>query len=129
MFEQMKTMGALAGLLKNKEKMRALSQEAKERIERVRCEGEAGGGAVRVVASGRMQVESVHLDPALIAGLRHEEGEGGKRMAESLIGDATNDALRKAQQRVQQELRELAQEHDLPDLPGMGGLDNLLGAG
>lgn len=129
MFDQMKQMGALAGLLRNKDKMRAISEEAQGRIGRVRARGESGGGAVRVTVNGRMQVEEVHLDPALVAGLRHEEGEGGKRMAESLITAATNQALVAAQQLVQREIKELAKEHDLPDLPGMGGLDTMLGAG
>lgn len=129
MFDQMKQMGALAGLLRNKDKMRAISEEAQGRIGRVRARGESGGGAVRVTVNGRMQVEEVHLDPALVAGLRHEEGEGGKRMAESLITEATNQALVAAQQLVQREIKELAKEHDLPDLPGMGGLDTMLGAG
>ncbi len=129
MFDQMKQMGALAGLLRNKDKLRAISEEAQERIGKVRARGESGGGAVRVTVNGRMQVEEVHLEPALVAGLRHDEGEGGKRMAESLIAEATNHALIAAQQLVQREIKDLAQEHDLPDLPGMGGLDSMLGAG
>ncbi|GAB4544111.1 MAG: hypothetical protein Tsb0013_00960 [Phycisphaerales bacterium] len=129
MFDQMKQMGALAGLLRNKDKLRAISEEAQQRIAKVRARGEAGGGAVVVVVTGRMQVEEVRLEPALVAGLRHDDGEGGKRMAESLIAEATNNALVAAQQLVQRELKELAQEHDLPDLPGMGGLDSMLGPG
>ena len=129
MFDQMKQMGALAGLLRNKEKLREISEEAQSRIARVRARGESGGGAVVVVVTGRMQVEEVRLEPALVAGLRHDEGEGGKRMAEALIAEATNSALLAAQQLVQREIKELAEEHDLPDLPGMGGLDSMLGPG
>ena len=129
MFDQMKQMGALAGLLRNKEKLREISEEAQSRIARVRARGESGGGAVVVVVTGRLQVEEVRLEPALVAGLRHDEGEGGKRMAEALIAEATNSALLAAQQLVQREIKELAEEHDLPDLPGMGGLDSMLGPG
>lgn len=128
-FDQMKAMGAVAGLLRNKDKLRAISEEAKQRIDEIRVEGEAGAGAVRVTVTGRMIVEEVHLEPALIAGLRHDEGDGGRLMAQSLITDATNDALRKCQAIIQTTLRDLAREHDLPDLPGGAGLDGLLGAG
>lgn len=126
MFDQMKTMGAVAGLLKNKDKLRAISEEAQQRIAAITVDGEAGGGAVRVTVTGKMNIERVHLEPALVAGLRHDETEGGKRMAEALIEEATNNALRACQLRIGEELRALAQEHDLPDIPGMG---QLLGAG
>ncbi|MEM1422857.1 MAG: YbaB/EbfC family nucleoid-associated protein [Planctomycetota bacterium] len=129
MFDQMKQMGALAGLLRNRDKLREISEEAQARISGVRARGESGGGAVVVVVTGRMQVEEVRLEPALVAGLRHDEGEGGKRMAEALIAEATNSALLAAQQLVQREIKALAEEHDLPDLPGMGGLDSMLGPG
>jgi nucleoid-associated protein EbfC len=126
LFEQMKSMGALAGLLRNKEKLQQISEDARARIDAIHVEGEAGSGAVRVRANGRMQIDDVILDPALVAGLGAEEGEGGRNMAQSLIAEATNNALRAAQLRVQTELQELAREHDLPDIPG-GGIGNLLG--
>ncbi len=128
MFDQMKAMGAVAGLLRNKEKLREISEDAQQRIAAIRVEGEAGGGAVRVTVTGKMHVEQVHLEPALIAGLRAdtEGSDAGRRMAETLIADATNEALRACQARIQAEIRSLAAEHDLPDIPGMG---NLLGGG
>ncbi len=126
MFDQMKQMGALAGLLKNKERMQEIGEEAQARIAEVHVEGRAGGGAVRVEMSGKMQVTAVHLEPALIHGLKADETDASQTMAEALIADATNEALQRAQLKIREVLQQLARDYELPDMPGM---DKLLGGG
>lgn len=121
MLDQFKAMGAVAGLLKDKERLREIADAFKAKLERIRVEGESGGGAVRVTVSGQMRVTNVHLDPALIAGLRADEGNG-REMAQTLIEEATNDALAKAQMLVQQEAQRQAEELGLPSIPGMASL-------
>jgi len=121
-FDQFKAMGALAGLMKDKERLKRIGEEFGERLERIEVEGEAGGGAVRVSVSGKMRITDVFLDPALIAGLSVEGG--GREMAQALVLEATNDGLAKAQAMVQEEARRQAQELGLPDVPG---LDRMLG--
>jgi DNA-binding protein YbaB len=74
MFEQMKAMGALAGLMKNRERMAEVADEFKRRVERISASGEAGGGAVLVEVDGKMRVTSVRLDPSLLAGRRRTAG-------------------------------------------------------
>ena len=123
MFEQMKAMGALAGLLKNREKMNEIGTRFREVMDRISVTGSAGGGAVRVTVSGRMRVTGVAFDPAVIAGLT--TGEGGRAMVEALVKDATNEAMEKAQALMQQEAGRVAREFDLPEIPGM---DRMLGA-
>jgi len=122
MFDQMKAMGALAGLLKDKEKMRRIAEDFQEKLERVSVIGESGGGAVRVTANGKMRVTEVFLDPSLVAGMTAEGG--GREMTETLIQEATNDALLEAQQRVSEEARKMSDELGLPEIPGM---DRMLG--
>jgi DNA-binding protein YbaB len=124
MFDQMKAMGAVAGLLRNKEKMREIGDRVREGMDRLSVTGSSGGGAVRVTVSGRMRVTGVALDPAVIAGLG--TGDGGRAMVESLVKDATNEALERAQAVMQEEIRRIAREFDLPDIPGM---DRMLGGG
>lgn len=121
MFDQFKAMGALAGLLKDKERVREIAEEFRAKLEQMRVEGEAGGGAVRVTVDGKMMVREVILDPALIAGLKVDEG-GGREMAQALILEATNDAIARAQALVQDEARRLGEELGLPDMPGMPSL-------
>jgi DNA-binding YbaB/EbfC family protein len=125
MFENMKAMGAIAGLMKNKERLKELGEEFRAKLARMSAEGSAGGGAVRVTVSGQLRVQQVHLDPAVIAGLQ-TEGSGGKAMVESLIADATNEAMNRIQVMVSEEARKMAEELGLPDMPG---IQNLLGGG
>ncbi len=124
MFEQMKAMGALAGLMKNKERLAEVGEEFKRRVERISAQGEAGGGAVRVEVSGKMRVTSVRLDPSLLAGAG--SGDEGRELAESLVREAVNDAVEQAQAMLQHEAQRMARELDLPELPG---IERLLGSG
>ena len=122
MFEQMKMAGALAGLMKNKDKLAEAGQRIQQRLDDLRAVGQAGSGAVRVTVNGKMHVLSVELEPALAEHLT--EDEQSKSMAESLIAEATNDAITKAQSMAHHEISRETQDLGLPDLPGM---DSLLG--
>lgn len=122
MFEQMKAMGALAGLMRDKEKLRAMGEELQRRLSTITVVGSSGGGAVRVTATGKLRVESVELEPAMLAG----EGESSRELAEGLIAEATNDALAKAMSAAQAEFARFSEEHELPAIPGV---ERMLGAG
>jgi len=120
MFDQMKAMGALASLMRDKDRMAEISQRVQETLESVRVVGEAGGGAVRVVVSGKMNVESVELDPAMTQGMSSDDDS--RLLAQILIKDAVNDANAKARVVLQKEMQRLSEELGLPDIPGVGGL-------
>lgn len=125
MFDNLKSLGALAGLMQNKDKIRIAVERFKEKLERISVTGAAGGGAVRVTVTGKLRVTEVNLDPALIAGL--QAGAGGRTMAQSLIQDAINDALTRAQMLVHEEADKQARELGLPGLPGMDSISSMLG--
>jgi DNA-binding YbaB/EbfC family protein len=125
MFDNLKALGALAGLMQNKDKVRAAAERFKDKLERINVTGTAGGGAVRVSVTGKLRVTDVSLDPALIAGL--QAGEGGRAMAQSLIQDAMNDAMSRAQGLVHEEADKQARELGLPGLPGMDSITSMLG--
>jgi len=120
MFDQMKAMGALASLMRDKDRVAEISQRVQETLESVRVVGEAGGGAVRVVVSGKMNVESVELDPAMTRGMSSDDDS--RLLAQNLIKDAVNDANAKARVVLQKEMQRLSEELGLPDIPGVGGL-------
>jgi len=124
MFDQMKAMGAVAGLLRDKERLAEIQTRVQETLERVRVVGESGGGAVRVVMSGKMSVESVEFDPALAAGMG--ASDESRMLAQELVKEAVNDASAKARAVLQHEMGKLSEELGLPDIPGVG---SLLGAG
>jgi len=118
MFDQFKTMGALAGLMKNTDRLREAGEELKARLAELRATGEAGGGAVRVVASGELSIVEVALSDAA-AGANDSES---RDMLEELILEATNEALRRARALAQGEIARMADELGLPGMPGLGGL-------
>ncbi|MEM8835676.1 MAG: YbaB/EbfC family nucleoid-associated protein [Planctomycetota bacterium] len=115
--DQMKALGQVASLLGNKEKMRQVADDLKARIERLSAEGSAGGGAVRVRVTGKLKVEDITLDPALVQGMA-AGGEQG--LVEQAIQGATNEAIQKMQEMIKDETNKSARELGLPEVPGLG---------
>ena len=121
MLDQFKAMGAIAGLLKDKEKVKAASDRVRAKLEATRVEGAAGGGAVRATVTGTAKVLSVSIDPAIGAGFASGEN---KSLAESLVAEAVNDGLTKAREAAQAIVEAEAQEMGLADM--IPGLKNFL---
>lgn len=113
-----KTMGAVASLLKNKDKLRESGEELKRRLAEIRATGEAGGGVVRVTASGDMKIVGVEIAPAACAGADDQS----RSMLQDLIAEATNHALSRARALAQGEIARMANELGLPDIGGLTGL-------
>jgi len=126
MFDSLKSMGAIANLLKNKDELANAGKRVQERMEALRVTGEAGGGAVRVVATGKMRVESIHIEPAAAAGFAADEDS--RLMAQALITHAVNDALIKAQEQAQVAIASEAEALGVPEIADklQGGLGGLL---
>ncbi len=120
MFDQLKTMGALAGLLKNKDKIQEAMKRFQESLEGMSATGSARSGAVKVTVSGKMKVLEVKLDPVLASSLGRDASS--REMSERLIAEAANDALESVQRMVRDEANRQAQSLGLPELPGLEGL-------
>lgn len=121
MLDAMKMAGMVAGLMKNKDGLKAAGERIKARLAEIRADGASGGGAVRAVVSGDMKVIAITLEPAAMAGLADP---ANKQMVESLIVEAVNNASDIAKAMAQ---REIAREAELLGLPNMPGLANMLG--
>ncbi len=124
MFDKFKAMGAVAGLLKNQDTLKESFAKVQEQMARTSVTGQAGGGAVRVVASGQLKVLSVELSPALVAGMAGDDKT--RSLAGSLIVEATNEALKMAQEKLKEAIDRESKVLGLPDLGG-GGLAELMG--
>lgn len=122
MFDNLKAMGAVAGLLKNQDKLKSAMERVRRTLADTRLTGESGGGAVRAIVTGDLRVLSIEVGPALATGLA---ADSSRRMAETLITEAVNDGLRKAQAEAGRVMSAEAKELGLPDLPG--GLSGFLG--
>jgi len=110
MFDSFKTMGALAGLMKNREALREAGERVRATLAETVVTGEAGGGAVRVEMTGELRVRSVRLPPGAGA-----VDEGERAMLERLVVEATNDAMARARATVERVVGEEARELGLPE--------------
>ncbi|GJQ29459.1 MAG: hypothetical protein HBSAPP03_13430 [Phycisphaerae bacterium] len=119
----MKMLGALAGLMKNKDKVQEAARRTRAKLESTRVVGEAGGGAARAVVRGTMMVERVELSPALLTGMAADERT--RELAAGLIAQAVNAGLVQARQRLHEainaEAKELGLEGVVPDLANFMG--------
>jgi hypothetical protein len=125
MFDSLKGMAGMAGLLRDLPKIKAKMEDVKRELEAVRVEAETGGGAVRATANGQMRIVAVRVDDALFAGLVDAKNPDDRAMAEDLIAGAVNAALEKAKHVAGEKFGEAARELNLP-IPA-GGLGGLLG--
>lgn len=124
MFDNLKGMSQVASLLRDLPKLKARMEEAKERLGDVRVDAETGGGAVRATADGHMKIVALHVEPGLMSALVDPALEDDRAMAEDLIAGAVNQALVRAREAAEAELRGAAEELGLPVPPG--ALDGLL---
>ncbi|MCH8343008.1 MAG: YbaB/EbfC family nucleoid-associated protein [Planctomycetes bacterium] len=124
MFENLKGMAGLAGLMKDLPKLKAKMDEIKMRLGEMTVSAETGGGAVKVTANGLLRVVSINLDQSLIIGLVDPRNPDDRVVAEDLIVGAVNAALGKARELAEREMAAAAGEIGLPLPPG--GLSGLI---
>lgn len=101
--------GGLGQLMKQAQKLQEDLQQAQSELASMEVVGEAGAGMVTVTMTGRHDVRSVRIDPALM-------GED-KEMLEDLIAAAMNDAVHKVEARTKDRFSGLGSGLNLP--PGM----------
>ena len=124
MFDSIKAMGALAGLMKNKVAVAAALERLRVELaaRRITVEGAKqgdGSPGITVVVSGKMEVISIAVAPALLAAAQEE---AGRARLQGLVAGAVNAALKRAKEVVAQEMRAEAQKLGLPDIPGLGDM-------
>ncbi len=101
--------GGLGGLMKQAQKMQEDMQKAQEELANMEVTGQAGGGMVSVVMTGRHDVRRVSIDQSLM-------GED-KEMMEDLLAAAVNDAVRQVERETQERMSGMTAGMGLP--PGM----------
>lgn len=123
MFDNVRMLTSLAGLMKNKDGLRQAGERIKAKMESTRVTGVAGGGAARATATGTMRILEVELSPALVMGMAGDPKT--HQLAGTLIAEAVNMAIREAQGKLQQAVSEEAKALGLPDMPELSGLFGL----
>ncbi|MBS0191929.1 MAG: YbaB/EbfC family nucleoid-associated protein [Phycisphaerales bacterium] len=120
MLDQLKAMGALAGIMKNRDKLQSSMQEVKDQMAKTEVTGRAGGGAATARVNGKLEVLSVEISPALLNGMVADAKT--RQQASTLIAEAVNDGIRQAQEKLHEAVQKKTRELGLPDIPGLGGL-------
>ena len=98
--------GAMAGLMKQAQQMQEKMQAAQEELAKTEITGQAGGGLVSVLMTGRHDVKRVQIDASL---LRED-----KEILEDLLAAAVNDAVRKIEQNSQGKMSGMTAGMNLP---------------
>ncbi len=93
------------------------AQQMQERVKKIQeeaagktVETSAGGGMVTVVANGRQEIISIKIDPSVV-------DPNDTEMLQDLVVAAVNEALRKSQELMKEEMANLTAGMGLP--PGL----------
>jgi DNA-binding YbaB/EbfC family protein len=107
----------LGDLMRQAQKLQEEMQKTQEEAKKKTAEASAGGGMVTVVASGAGEIVSIKIEKDVV-------NPDDVEMLQDLILAAANEALRRAQEMVSEEMSKLTGGLQLP---GLGGLGNMFG--
>jgi len=98
--------GGLGNLMKQAQKMQEEMQRMQEELANMEVIGQAGGGMVSVVMTGRHDLKRVSIDDSLM--------QDDKEMLEDLVAAAVNDAVRQLEKTSQERMSGLTSGMNLP---------------
>ncbi|MCF6256690.1 MAG: YbaB/EbfC family nucleoid-associated protein [Gammaproteobacteria bacterium] len=98
--------GGLGKMMKQAQEMQANMQKAQEELANMEVTGQAGGGMVSVVMTGRHDVKRVSIDDSLMG--------DDKEMLEDLLAAAVNDAVRQVESTSSEKMAGMTAGMDLP---------------
>ena len=96
-------------MMKQAQKMQAKMAEMQEQLKTETLEASAGGGMVRVVITGDMQIRELHIDPAAI-------DPDDVDMLQDMVAAAVNEAIRSAQELASRRMGEITGGMNVPGL-------------
>lgn len=101
--------GNMNNILKQAQAMQEQMAKLQEQAALKTADGTAGGGIVTVTANGAMQIVRVAIDPEVVK-------SGDIDMLQDLVMAATNEALRKAKELMEGEMKALTGGMKIPGL-------------
>ncbi len=107
----------LGDMMRQAQKMQQEVLRAQEEAKKKTAEATAGGGMVTVVASGAGEIVSINIEKDVV-------NPDDVEMLQDLIIAATNEAIKRAQELVNEEMSKITGGFNVP---GIGDLGNLLG--
>lgn len=101
--------GNMKNMMKQAQKMQADMERVQKELEDKEVEAQSGGGVVRVVVSGKLEITSLTIDEEAI-------DPDDKEILEDMILGAVNEGLRKAQDMAAVEMKKVTGGMNLPGM-------------
>ena len=101
----------IGDLFKQAQALQSKLAELQVEAERKTVEASAGGGMVTAVVNGKLNVVKITIDPQVVSA-------GDREMLEDLVLAAVNEAIRKAQQLMAEEMSKVTGGLKIPGLGG-----------
>jgi len=101
----------MGDILKQAQALQSKLVELQASAEKKTVEATVGGGMVTAVVNGKLQLLSIKIEPQVLSG-------GDPEMLQDLVVAAVNEAIRKAQQMMAEEMSQLTGGLKIPGLIG-----------
>ena len=102
-------MKGLGNILKQAQEMHGKISQLQEEMANKTVEASAGGGMVNIVMNGKQQVLSIRVDPEVV---NREDID----MLQDLMAAAVNEAIRKSQEMMTEEMKKITGGLSIPGL-------------
>jgi len=99
----------MGNMLKQTQQLQSKIFKLQEEMADKTVEASVGGGMVKVTANGKQQLVSVHIEPEVV-------NPEDVQMLQDLIVSGANEALKKAQDMVSEEMNKLTGGFNIPGL-------------
>ena len=99
----------MGNMLKQAQQLQSKIFKLQEEMADKTVEASVGGGMVRVTANGKQQIVSIHIEPEVV-------DPEDVQMLQDLIVSGANEALKKAQDMVSEEMNKLTGGFNIPGL-------------
>lgn len=102
-------MGNMNKMMKQAQKMQKQMADLQAELEEREVEATAGGGMIKVVATGKQELKSVEINPEAL-------DPDDVELLQDMILAAVNEALRKAQEMTQEEMKKITGGMNIPGM-------------
>jgi DNA-binding YbaB/EbfC family protein len=99
----------LGNILKQAQQMHARIQQLQEEMAQKTVETSSGGGMVSIVMNGKQEILALRIDPEVV---NREDVE----MLQDLIAAAVNEAIRKSQEMMTEEMKKITGGLSIPGI-------------
>lgn len=109
----------MANLQQMLAQVKQAQEQLQQRLEQISVDASAGGGMVRVKMNGQKQLLEVRIEPELLGPPTAGLAGADREMLQDLVRAAVNEAARKVDAELRQQVSSLAGGLNLLKIPGL----------